>query len=366
MRREEKDGITLAYPDEIGFAFNPCLLIAEGEKLTRMSIRISEGDSSNTIYLDSIKGKCYADVREYVQSVFDTLAFSDIDYREEQRTELGKRISFYVEVTKEDNNTMVSFSFDVFYVWGALKIGGQEKYNGSRTLTWFRGFPFTVGVYAAGGGSIMVARDGVAERYINLPDQGVWNIPFKKKDDAKKYYLLSDCTGAFTEVEFDNTFDMTFRYSKVGSKNEKIRINIVDDYDEGYYLRWINRHGFYCYYLFKSGDEARKVTSDGMFMRNNLLSYDMSYGYQGYTGRQQQMSREDTIPLCAPLVDSDTWDMLFDIATSPCVDLFVGYDNGVAKWLSVSITSGSYTKIKATLQDFVCSIVIPEVPLQRL
>ena len=78
------------------------------------------------------------------------------------------------------------------------------------------------------------------------------------------------------------------------------------------------------------------------------------------------MSREDTIPVCAPLVDRETWDMLFDIATSPCVDLFAGYKDGLVKWLPVTAVTGSYTKTKAVLQDFVCNIVLPEVQIQKL
>ena len=113
--------------------------------------------------------------------------------------------------------------------------------------------------------------------------------------------------------------------------------------------------------------ESRKTTRDSVFMLNNLLAYDMSYGYQGYTGRQQQMSREDTIPVCAPLVDSDTFDMLMDIATSPCVDLFAGYDaDNRPQWIAVTINAGTYKKTKAVLQDFVTNIVMPEVQIQKL
>ena len=367
MRQEMKNGVTLAYPDEIGFAFNPCLLIASGDKIAKMSIAVSTDEKKETVWLDAMAGRCYADVREYVQSFFDEMAFGVVDYEREKKTELGKRVSFAVAVTKEDEGkTLVSFSFDVFYIWGAMKVGGQEIYNRFRTLTWFRGFPFTVGMYAAGSGSVMFIKDGVADRLVNISEQGVWNIPMKNTDDARRHYMLTDSTGAFGEVVFDDTFDMTFRYSSVSTNTEKIRINVVDDYDEGYYLRWIDRHGFYCYYLFKAGDEARKVKQEGLFVRNNLIAYDMSYGYRGHTGRQQQMSREDTIPVCAPLVDSETWDMLFDIATSPCVDLFAGYKDGMVKWLPVTVAAGSYTKTKAVLQDFVCNIVLPEVQVQKL
>lgn len=367
MRTTAKDGVTLIYPDEIGFAFNPCLLIASGERLAKMAVTVSTENGSETVWLSAMGGKCYADMREYVQAFFDTLAFNEVDYEDERQTGMGKRISYEVIATLvDDANTEVSFVFDTFYIWGALKIGGQEHYNAYRTVTWFRGYPFTVGVYAAGGGSIMFSRDGAPNRFVNLPEQGVWNIPLKDTDDAKRYYILSDCTGAFVEVQFDETFDMTFKYSDVGESVEKVRINIVDGCDDGYYLRWVNRHGFYCYYLFKSGPETLKVESDGLFVRNNLLAYDMSYGYQGYSGRQQQMSREESIPICAPLVDSETWGMLADVTTSPCVDLFAGYRNGKPQWVSVTSVSASYTKTKAALQDFICSIVMPETPIQRL
>lgn len=367
MRQETNEGVTLQYPDEIGFAFNPCILVASGATLLRMSIVVSVGEKREKIWLEAFSGQCYADVREYIQTFFDTMAFSDVDYSKEQKTEMGKDVSFVVDAILDDADlTDITFTFDVFYVWGALKTGGQETYNGYRTLKWFRKFPFTIGVYS-GGGSALFKKDGVADRFVNLSEQGVWNIPMKSTDNAKSYYVVSDCSGAFVEVTFDSTFDMTFRYSGGGVKTDKIRIDIVDDYDEGYYLRWIDRHGFYCYYLFKSGDESRKTTSDELFMRNNLLAYDMTYGYQGYTGRQQQMSREDTIPVCAALVDSYTWDMLFDITSSPCVDLFAGYDSdNTPKWLPVTVLAGSYTKTRDVLQDFVCSIVMPDVPIQKL
>lgn len=366
MRTQTTNGVTLKFPDEIGFAFNACLLIASGVDLSKMSITVSNGLRKEAIFLDSFNGKCYGDVREYVQTFFDTIQFGTVDYRKEDKTGMGMHISFEVVTTLADDAGEAVFKFNVFYIWGALKIGGQEVYNGFRTLTWFKGFPFTFGVYAAGGGSILLSRDGVPNRFVKLPDQGVWNIPMLPSDDGKHYYLISDCTGTFVEVVFDKTFDMTFRFKGGGNKTEKIRINIVDDYDEGYYLRWIDRHGFYCYYLFKAGDEHRKSTSDNLFMRNNLLAYDMSYGYEGYTGRQQQMSREDTVPVCAPLVDSNTWDMLFDIATSPCVDLFAGYQEGDPKWVSVTVVAGSYTKSKAALQDFVCNLLMPDVMVQKL
>lgn len=367
MREFREEGYQLTYPDEIGFAFNPCLIIQSGSgKVTSLDITMSDGEKKQRVIMQSFMNEVYADVREYIQGFFDSLSFGNLEYTSIVKSQRGKMIMFSV-LMQNDEDTMKTISFNVFYIWGALKIGGKETYNGHKVLTWFRGFPFSFGLFCKGGGSILFSKDGVADRYINVDEPGVYDVPMTDEDDAKMYYLIHDCSGAFQEVLFDNTFDMTFRFLGGGTHTEKLRINIVDGDESGYYLRWIDRHGFYCYYLFKKGVESSKITRDSVFMRNNLLAYDMSYGYQGYTGRQQQMSREDTIPVCAPLVDSDTFDMLMDIATSPCVDLFAGYDaDNRPQWIAVTINAGTYKKTKAVLQDFVTNIVMPEVQIQKL
>lgn len=366
MRSETKNGITLKFPDEVGFVFNPCLFIAEGENMAHMQLTMTdeEGNSADVTY-QAFRNGCYADVREYVQTFFDTMAFGNVDYQRVVKTSMGKNFTIKVWVVKNDE-TEASFEVSVFYIWGALKIGGQETYNGHRVLTWFRGFPFSFGIFSLGG-SLLFCRDGVPDRFENTDGRGVYNVPMLESDDCKSFFTIKDCTGAFVAMTFDSTFDMTFKYSGGGEKTEKLRINVIDGEADGYYLRWIDRHGFYCYYLFKAGEESRKTTAEDKFVRNNLLAYDMSYGYEGYTGRQQQMSREDTIPVCAPLVDSETFDMLFDVATSPCVDLFAGYDEeGTPKWISVTVQAGTYKKSTQVLQDFVCHIVMPDVSIQKL
>lgn len=365
MRTATKSGVTLKYPDEVGFAFNPCIFIATGNNIVSMQLNMSsDGTDGSSVLYRAFGDGCYADVREYVQTFFDTMSFGVLDYTKVVRTEMGKTVTIVVSVTLA-SGTEVEFDLSVFYIWGALKEGGQETYNGYRTLTWFRGFPFSVGLFSLGG-SLLLCCDDMPTRFETI-EKGVYNVPLLATDKCEKYFTILDCTGTFVEVTYDKTFDMTFRYTGGGTKTEKVRINVVEDYDEGYYLRWVDRHGFYSYYLFKAGDESRKTEADDAFSRNNLLAYDMSYGYQGYTGRQQQMSREDTVPVCAPNVDSETFEMLFDLATSPRVDLFAGYDDKKQpKWIAVTIQAGTYKKSTAVLQDFTCNVVLPEVPIQNL
>ena len=363
MREQTKNGVTLRYQDEIGFAFNVCLIEANGVELSRIDVAMSTGEQRDYFSLYSFGGKCYCDVRDYVQAFFDTMGFGNVEYSRETKTDMSKDVSFEIVAVLNDG-TEVSFTFNVFYIWGALKVGGQEVYNGFRTLTWFKGYPFTFGMYAAGGGSVLLSKDGVANRFVSLPEKGVWNVPMLPSDDGTGYYLISDSIGNVVEATFDTTFDITFK-AGAGRGEDRLRINVVDGC-EGLYLRWVNRHGFYCYYLFKVGDEQRKSISDGIVIRNNLLSFDSDYGYKGGAGRLQQMSREDVVSVCAPLVDGETWDMLFDITTSPIVDLFAGYKDDKPMWVSVTIAAGNYTKSRADLQDFVCNVVMPEVDVQKL
>lgn len=368
MRSYAKNGVTIDYPDQLGFAFNPCLIVAKCQDgVKSMRVRLSDGQSEVSEIRNGFGAYCYADVREYVQDFFDTTEFGELDYTAvSEKTKVGKTLTLMVSVVKSDDSG-VETSFDVFYVWGMMKPGGQEKYNGYRTMTWFRGFPFTFGVYSDGAAMLLLSDDGVATKVVNLSEMGVWNV---RLDDekAQRYVMVSDYSGTLTEATFDNSFDLTFRMSGGGVFTQKLKINVRDGYSEGIYLRWIDRHGFYCYYLFKQGNESRKVQADGEFLRNNLMAYDMTYGFVGGNGRQQMKSREDTIPVCAPLVDEETFESLFDLTTSPIVDRYMGDDEqGRPRWLAVNIQAGTYVKDeKAKLQDFVCNVVMPEIQVQKL
>lgn len=368
MRTKTIDGMTLQYPDEIGFAFNPCLVIAEKEVgIEVMTLTITDGEEEVVERRDGFGKKCYMDFREYVQGFFDSNEFGELAYTEIEKTKLGKSVSVTIEVIdKEEVET--SISFDVFYIWGALRAGGQEKYNVYRTMTWFEGYPFSVGVYAHDACKVLLSRDKKANRLLEIPEQGVWNV---RIDDelAMNYIKVSDLTGELKEATFDNSFDLTFRLSLSGGNiTDKVRVNVVRCDKEGVYLRWIDRQGFFQYYLFERGNETRKVSNEGEFLRNNLLAYDMTYGFTGGMGRQQMKKREDTIQLCAPLVDEYVWESLFDITTSPMVDMYLGTDEtGKHRWLAVNIQAGSYTKEKSkSLRDFACNMVLPDMAVQGL
>src|SRR5574344_17640 len=121
MRIQTNSNITLKYPDEIGFVFNPYIFIAEGTDITCMMITITsaagKGASANFY---SMNGKCYGDLREYIQSLYDTSKFRDVSYTTNTLSNIGSVMTIEVNVFKSDA-TSVHFDVDSYCIWGALK-----------------------------------------------------------------------------------------------------------------------------------------------------------------------------------------------------------------------------------------------------
>lgn len=364
MRTQTVSGVTFEYPDEVSFCFNPVVVNIRGVSYEKLVVTITDVASQKSYAeVRAMFGTaCFFDLSQYMQSAFVTENMSKVDYSVTGAvsSETGRKYSVTVDMYNGgtlDN----SFAFDTFVVWGAMKIG--ERYNGDRKLTWFKHYPFSVGLYSAASGNVRVTADGAYLASVAVAGQKVNNLLLNgiEADNEAVFYLPGSATAASV---FDHTFDFTFR----GLLNTPTKITCkVDDSEEGVYLRWINRHGMYCYWLFIEGDETKQVTNDGEFIRNNMQDYNYVNGYHGGTGRKQRKSEETTMPIGAPLVDSDTYDFLFQLATSPVVDMYCGKDyNGVDCWKAVNVSVGSYVKTRKVLQDFEAVILMPETSIQSL
>lgn len=359
MRQTTSNGITIKYADAIGFAFMPCLIIASGSNVASLEATIKRDTKAHTYSVEAFKNGCVMDYREYVQALFDGLDFGSVNYSaKSQQGKTGADISVSVIVRNASGSTLATFSFTTFYVWGAMR--PNETWNGYKRLVWFKNYPFSFGFFAAAQTSILLGFDAVPNRYVDVTSKGIVEVMANNLPRNAKYSIIYSYDDTIQQATFTNVFDLTF-YLKSGNQKEVMRID-YDDSDEGIYLRWIDRHGFYRYWLFKAGDEERAISSEKSFIRNNLGEYQDIYAYMGANGRRQGYEREDTIPLCAPLVDSDTFDLLQDLSSSPVVDMYLG--NG--KWQSATIKAGSYTKTKEPLQDFVCNLVLNNTNIQQL
>lgn len=358
MRTYNGTNVDIYYPDEVGFAYNPCIVKVIGSMTSSFDVTMNYGSVSQTCTTETRNGIGIVDVRQFIQSFFDELS-RDVNYYAWETTDSGKSVDFTVTVRYISGVTL-EHEFSVFYIWGGLYYG--ETYNGFRRLTWFKKFPFTFGLYANNATKILVSPNGSPQKVIELDQRGVWNIPSSEFGGDASTYTIYSYDGEITQATFDLTFDLTFYLS--GSAQTKLIQIDVDDADEGVYLRWINRHGFYEYHLFKPGNEARAITADGEYKRNNLLSYDNDYGYQLGAGRRIQYNREDSIEICAPMVDSETFNRLQDVTSSPVVDMLI--DRDAEKWIAVTVKAGTYTKTRRVLQDFTATIVLPDYQIQSL
>lgn len=358
MRTVNIEGVSIKYADKIGFAFMPCLIISESNKMANLVIELDFNGIMYTCYADAYKGKAVVDYREYVQAYFDSVKFSQIDYSgEAQESKLGIYTTVSITVMNDDDKKIAEFEFDTYYVWGAMR--PSETWNGWKKLTWFKHFPFSFNVYADATTKVAIGFNGAPQKNLELSN-GIYDIPSSQLPKDADYSVIYRYEGEVKLSTFDKFFDNTFQF-KIDEQTTILRIE-YNDTESGVYLRWIDRQGFYRYWLFAQGDEERAISSETSFIRNNLAEYDDTFGYVGANGRRQGYEREDTIYLCAPLVDRETFDFLQDIASSPVVDMYLDNDN----WQSVSIKAGSYTKTTAELQDFNCQLVLNNIYIQRL
>lgn len=354
----------ISYPDAICFAFNPMLIKVTGNSYMKITVTVkptSLGTGYTETRYPNSGGECWMDMESYAQGFFDKSNWGNLSPSAAQLTGLGMTV--YYTVKLYSGNNVETHDLNSYVIWGSMVSG--EEYNGYRRLKWFTNFPFSIGLYTDAAGRIALCNDGSPTTTKQLNSAGVWNVPLTSYA-ANRYITIQDNLGTLSPTTFDDSFDLTFSQQSSSVGRVVMRIDLDKQTDDGIYLRWIDRHGFYVYYLFKRGDEQRKVETGCNFIRENMMQYDEVYGYSSGNGRQQWMERDDVQPLCVPLVDRETWDFLFGACCSPIVDMFVGYQNNVPKWKPVRVQAGTYTRReKDHLQDFVCNLLMPKVEYQH-
>lgn len=362
-----ENGITFDYADEIGFAFMPCVLRASGTLLSSLRVVITALGKSYEYSVDAINGKAVMDYREYIQGLFDGRVSAYVEKNlEYDVNNLAQDVNFEVVARDSSGNNLASISFSSCYVWGAIT--PRETWNGFKHLVWFTNFPFSFGLYLSKvDTNVLIGYEGAPNKLIKANAKGMVDFSAILLPAGARYSIIYDYDGEIKQATFDNIFDLTFYLNTGGKQSKLLRID-YDNTESGIYLRWIDRHGFIRYWLFTPVDESREVSTDGEFVRNNLIAWSDLYGYVGANGRRQGYSREDAITICAPNVDRDTFDMLQDLTTSPVVDMYLGGDwrNDEDVWQSVTIKTGSYTKTSAYLQDFACELVLNDTNIQKL
>ena len=362
MRNTSGTYITLYYPDALCFAFNP-VTFRSANTLSMTVTATAFGRSVTATYrgIGETDFTIFVDVQGLVQALWKDIN-TELDYASNDPTDTGATVGFNVSATHVSQHTE-TFNVSSFIVWGALNPDGKDVFNGYRRVKWFAEYPFTMGFYAGGAGSILFSKNESLQHYASIAGQGMFAVSSDEIPDGADYSLVYDYAGQLAQATFDSTFDLTFALQGNAPQTLVMRVDVDRcKYKDVVYLRWIDRHGFYCYWLFEKRNVQRATRAIMDFTRPDLQSYEIGLGYQRGAGRRQAFARNDVLPVCAPLVDAETYDYIFDIATSPVVDM---YTEG-GEWVPVGVQAGTYTQTDENLQDFVVNILLPTTPTQRL
>lgn len=335
MRTHKIGNITIEYPDELCFVFNQQNIVVT------TSGNVTTNIYGGKTFIDErspYSGKVKIDISSYLRALFSP---EDNQLIKSKEVTVGVRTNGYY------------FEFTLTCIWGVINIG--EIFNGKRQVTWFRRFPFTFSMYIAAGSKMKTRFD--EQSYSNVVSNAglVHLTPAELFPDADDFAVIRLEAGVSKGGAFEYTFDNTFR--RVGDGTIINRL-VIDDSECGVYLRWIDRHGFYQYYLLKDGDKVSQSANEGESMNQEYS--DSKYSYNGVS-RYQGRTMKRTIKACATLVNKETFNMLSTLHSSPLVDLYV---NG--NWVPVNIVPGSFTDSGADLQDFEIQITMPEIITQML
>ena len=332
------NGVFFTYPDDPCLIFNPCI-IRVGYNVARVQIYIN---GYRVTYAAS-SGECVVDISEYLQSSFTSLRLGSNIVN--GKSELGKTVNITVIALASDNTALAQLNRAIFCVWGGTASG--EAYDSPHKLIMHQSYPFTLGYYFGAAMDLDIYFEGVDGTQsllgtYSIESQGVWNIPI---------YPLA--TGMVYVSQHGNP---SLVYARVK----------VLEHRDGIYLRWVDRFGFWRYWLFKTGDPTRTAASlYGIWNRIDWEDYDNGT-WKNDAGRRQSFTRNDVQPICAPLVSQDVFDVLQDLTTSPAIEMMMEADP-TEKWQPVTVEAGQYTKdIKKPEQDFICNLVLPEIPVQSL
>jgi hypothetical protein len=340
-------------PDAVAFAFNPCFLQFENirqEKLT-VFIRDDQDQQLARIVINTLNGNATLDISAYIRGVFAGYAKEDGVFP----TSCPLSI------------TVGSVTFDLCTVYGATLPG--EMFNASRSVRLWSAYPQVVSFFhsslSSGESSVYIQKDN-QEAQIWQPSQDTFyrasisnydnqaeETPMQKSGQIVIYPASED-----EQLTFSTQFDGTFS----GIAGEVI-INIsVDDTpqcDDHIFLRWLDRHGFWQYWLCKIGDVQ---VTDAVI--GDALTF---FTGTSYATRNIGKNLVKKVSACATNLTEEEWLMLSTIKGSINVCAF---DTASQSWVPVSITAGTSTwkmgNQASHRQDFPLVVTFPTIPTQRL
>lgn len=353
MREFELYGGYLTAPDEVVFAFNPCFLHIRD--ISKQSVTISITDASMggdgqqvaRLVLHLYDGNADVDISAYLRSAF---------------AGIGKRTDTF----KPSTNLQVSIGtvkFTMTVIYGAMLPG--EVFNPSRTVRLWSAYPQIVPFFCTAGDYIVLQKDNnPAERFMA---QGYLSF-FESYDNMSQSSPMVESGQIVLEpanAEGASTFSMEFDGTFSGIPDMTV-INItVDDRpqcDDHIFLRWLDKWGFWQYWLCKIGSIE---VSDAVV--GGALTFLTGTTYPYYATRNIGKSMVKQVSACATNLTEEEWKMLSTIKGSINVCAF---DTASQSWVPVNVAAGASAwkmgNQSSHRQDFPLKVVFPTIQTQRL
>lgn len=325
MRTVTVEGRSITYPDKLVFAFNPNVIIVSGSEM-------------ETFIITGI-GKSYSDTRAA--------------YNGKIRIDLSCYLQMFVDkdIRSADVNVEVAGQIlDFTVLWGAINI--REKFNASRTIPWYRNFPFTLNMYIPESGTTSWRYEDT--KYSDKTfGTGLVEINPNLLFGSNKNVYLRMLGGRMSGV-FEYTFDYTFMNIDDNSSIVKLE---PEECSEGVYLRWIDRHGFRQYRLFVKGEISDNSNIEGEELEMEYMDDISYYGIKIYQGKIIERS----VKLGAPNVSKEEFERLKMLDSSAWVELYVN-----SKWLPVRIKTSTVKTDETHLPDYECEMLLPDIISQCL
>lgn len=361
MRTYNLTGGTLIVPDELVFAFNPNFVQVSGiSDNSEVTIDIW-GDTGeqyevvSTIRMAAYKGKASVDISAYLRDRFAGTT---------KHTEIFKTSTqMDISVSIDGVQKIRGIGFTVIY--GAMFAG--EVFNPSRTVKMWGAYPQVVSFFhpllSTEGATVYVQKDNALPVEWNTSDKtaGIANYDNQQELEPMKesgqivIYPAPDTSVATFTMQFDGTF--------TGVEGETI-INIDIDNrpqcEDHIFLRWLDKWGFWQYWLCKIGSVE---VSDAVV--GSALTFLAGTTYPYYATRNIGKSMVRQITACATNLTEEEWKMLCTIKGSINVCAF---DLASQAWVPVNVSASTSTwkKNDQIRQDFPLKVVFPTIKTQRL
>ena len=353
MREFELYDGYLTAPDEVVFAFNPCFLHLRDMSEQKVTIIITDasmgGDGQQVarIVLQLYDGSADVDISAYLRSAF---------------AGIGKRTDTF----KPSANLSVSIGtvkFTMTVIYGAMLPG--EVFNPSRTVRLWSAYPQIVPFFSFGGDTIFLQKDDAqGEESINGGYIGNFDYYDNKNEST---HMIKDGQIAIrpSSEELTSTFSMQYDGTFTGIEGMTI-INITIDNrpqcDDHIFLRWLDKWGFWQYWLCKIGSvEVTDAVVGGAiaFLQGTTYSY--------YATRNIGKSLVKQVSACATNLTEEEWKMLSTIKGSINVCAF---DTASQSWVPVNVSAGASAwkmgNQASHRQDYPLKVVFPTIQTQRL